>query len=69
MGYLQADLEVSVYAYLPWHHEYRVLPMEVLAVLREQLLKLVQNEGPTGLKFMAEHRRSTGKTLSTFLNY
>ena len=36
--------------------------MEDLAVLREQLLKLVQNEGPAGLKkFIAENRRSTRK--------
>jgi len=62
VGYLQADLEVPVYAYLPSHHEYSELPMEELAVLRQQLLKLVEVEGPSGLKkFITEHRRSTRK--------
>ena len=61
-GYLQADLEIAVYAYLPSHHEYSEMPMEELAVLRQQLLTLVEKEGPKGLKeFVALHRRNTRK--------
>ena len=43
VGYLQADLDVPVYAYLPSHHEHSELPMEELAILRQQLLKLVDD--------------------------
>ena len=61
-GYLQAELKIPVYAFLPSHHEYSELPMEELAVFREQLLKLIDEEGPQGLKrFVADHRRATRK--------
>ena len=62
VGYLQAKLDVPVYAYLLSHHEYSELPMEELAVFRKNLLELVQNEGADGLKrFVAKHRRNTRK--------
>ena len=58
VGYLQAKLEVPVYAFLPSHHAYSELPMEELAVFREQLLKVVETEGPEGLKkFIAAQRK------------
>ena len=68
VGYLQADLEIPVYAYLPSHHEYSELPMEELAVLRTRLLTLIQNEGVDGLKrFVTEHRRSTRRDPESVL--
>ena len=58
VGYLQADLEVPVYAYLPSHHAYSELPMEELAQFRTQLLSVVETEGPEGLKrFITAQRK------------
>ena len=68
VGYLQADLEIPVYAFLPSHHAYSELSMEELAIFRQQLLKLIENEGADGLKrFIAEHRRSTRKSPENVL--
>jgi hypothetical protein len=68
VGYLQAKLDIPVYAYLPSHHEYSELPMEDLAVLRTQLLELMSKEGPGGLKkFVAEQRRTARKNPETVL--
>ena len=62
VGYLQAKLDIPVYAYLPSHHEYSELSFEELAVFREQLLKLVDTEGPDGLKrFITSQRKASRK--------
>ena len=58
VGYPQAKLEVPVCAFLPSHHAYSELPMGELTVFREQLLKVVETEGPEGLKkFITAQRK------------
>ena len=68
VGYLQAKLDIPVYAYLPSHHEYSELSFEELAVFREQLLKIVETEGADGLKrFITEQRKANRKNPNNVL--
>ena len=43
-GYLQSKQRISVYAYIPLHHEYFCLSYEELARERAELLNLVEKE-------------------------
>ena len=43
-GFLQAQEQFDLYAYLPSHGSYSSLSYEELALLREKLLKLVEKE-------------------------
>jgi hypothetical protein len=59
-GFLQAREKFDLYAYLPSHGRYSSLSFEDLAILREQLLKLVDKEGEAGLKkFAAIHKKES----------
>jgi hypothetical protein len=59
-GFLQAREQYDLYAFLPSHGSYSSLTYEELAVLRMNLLELVEKEGVTGLKkFAAAHKRES----------
>jgi hypothetical protein len=59
-GFLQAQEQFDLYAYLPSHGSYSSLSYEDLALLRRKLLKLVEKEGVIGLKkFAAMHKRES----------
>ena len=59
-GYLQAPEMFDIYAFCPSHEEYSRLPYEELAVLRKELLGLLEREGPQGLqKFANAHKRDS----------
>ena len=49
-GYLQAPEKFDIYAFCPSHEEYSRLTYEELALLRKELLDLLEKEGPEGLK-------------------
>jgi hypothetical protein len=59
-GFLQAQEQFDLYAYLPSHGSYSSLSYEELALLREKLLKLVEKDGMIVLKkFAAMHKRES----------
>jgi hypothetical protein len=59
-GFLQAQEQFDLYAYLPSHGSYSSLSYEELAVLRGKLMDLVEKEGMIGLrKFAAAHKRES----------
>jgi len=56
-GYLQAKQRVPLYCYRPTHAGYSNRSMEELALLRKQLLELVDKKGDAGLAaFVSQHR-------------
>jgi hypothetical protein len=57
-GYLQTSQRVSVYAFLPSHYGYSDLPFEELAILRAQLLKILEDEGVDGIKRFSRRMRN-----------
>jgi len=65
-GFLQASEKFDLYAFLPSHGQYSSLSYEDLAVLRLQLLKMVEKEGEQGLKkFAAAHKRESRQNPDT----
>ena len=56
-GFLQASEQYDSYAFLSSHGEYSGLPYEELALLRAELLKIVENEGEHGLKMFARKHK------------
>jgi hypothetical protein len=65
-GFLQAREKFDLYAYLPSHGCYSSLSFEDLAILRENLLKMVEKEGVAGLKkFAAAHKRESRSNPKT----
>ena len=59
-GFLQASEKFDLYAFLPSHGEYSSLSYEELALLRRDLLDLVEKDGPQGLKkFAAANKRAS----------
>jgi hypothetical protein len=59
-GFLQAQEQFDLYAYLPSHGSYSSLSFEDLAILRGKLMELVEKEGMIGLKkFAALHKRES----------
>ena len=65
-GFLQAREKFDLYAYLPSHGSYSSLSFEDLAILREQLLKMVDKEEEAGLKkFAALHKKESRSNPKT----
>ena len=61
-GYLQCKEQYDIYAFLPSHHDYSSLEYEEIALLRQQFIQLVKDEGVEGLKkFAREHKRDGRK--------
>ena len=59
-GFLQAKEQFDLYAFIPSHGQYSSLTYEELAVLRSQLLALVEKEGEQGLRsFAAANKRAS----------
>ena len=59
-GYLQCEEQYDVYSFLPSHHAYSSLEYEDIALLRQEFLKLIKDEGEEGLKqFARKHRRES----------
>ena len=59
-GFLQASEKFDLYAFIPSHGNYSNLSYEDLAILREQLLELVNREGEQGLKKFAQaHKKES----------
>ena len=59
-GYLQSRQRIPVYAYIPSHHEYSEMEFEELAVVRKELLDLIEKEGVKGLRtFSAARKRES----------
>ncbi len=57
-GFLQAREQYDLYVFLPSHGSYSSMTFEELAILRTNLLELVEKEGVMGLKqFAAVHKR------------
>ena len=57
-GFLQANEQYDLYAYLPSHGEYSNLSYEELALFRQELLGVLDKEGEQGLKtFAKNHKR------------
>lgn len=68
-GYLQAKQRTPVYAYVPSHHHYSDLSYEKLAVFRQELRTLIDEEGPEGLKkFAAQQKRESRNQPKTVLS-
>ena len=65
-GFLQAREQYDLYAYLPSHGQYSSLSYEELAVLRQNLLQLIEKEGIAGLKkFAAQHKKESRNNPKT----
>jgi hypothetical protein len=66
-GYLQTEQRVPIYAYLPSHYGYSNLTFEELALLRAELVQLLQKEGIAGVKSfsgkMKKERRIRPETV------
>jgi hypothetical protein len=66
-GYLQTVQRIPIYAYLPSHHGYSDLDYEELAMLRAQMLLVLDKDGIEGIKRfsrdMRKERRIRPKTV------
>ena len=58
-AYLQSNQRTPLYAFKPSHADFSQMSMEELSVLRGQLLKLVDREGPEGLKRLCRRMSNT----------
>merc|ERR1711966_592 len=59
-GFLQASEKFDLYAFLPSHGEYSSLSYEELALLRMEMLELVEKGGEQALKkFAAANKRAS----------
>ena len=64
-GFLQAKEQYDIYAYLPSHGQYSNLSYEELALLRAELLELVNKEGEQGLKRFARNHKKASRDNPT----